>query len=158
MSIRRMFPHYQINVETSQTCFTTKCSNQSNILKFALIRILHQQLIHRIVQQIHGQGPFRGPRLAARNKMDTIFEKSLFHDQNDISNGNLIKKCFFKNFIVPVLQSIQNVDFVIKNSSFSCHFSSFSPFKIAFWLYIVKKRSYNKTDTIFEKSLFHDQN
>ena len=64
------------------------------------------------------------------NKMDTIFEKSLFHDQNDISNGNLIKKCFFKNFIVPVLQSIQNVDFVIKNSSFVRHFRSFSPFEI----------------------------
>ena len=35
MSVRRMFPHYQINVETSQTCFTTKCSK---LVQYSQIR------------------------------------------------------------------------------------------------------------------------
>ena len=118
------------------------------------------QLIHRIVQHNYGQGPFRGPRLAARDKMDPISEKSIFDDQNDISNGNLSEKClfFFKNSILPVLRSTQKGVSVIKNSSFLHHFWSFSPFKIVFWLYIVKKRSYDKMDTIFEKYIFDDQN
>ena len=30
--------------------------------------------------------------------MDTIFEKSIFYDQNDILNGNLSEKLFFESF------------------------------------------------------------
>ena len=82
----------------------------------------------------------------SHGQMVTVFEKSSFDDQTEISNSNL---SIFLKFVLPVLQTTPNVVFVIKNNSFLHHFWSFSPFIIDFWLYILKKRSYGQMDIIF---------
>ena len=91
----------------------------------------------------------------SHGQMVTVFEKSSFDDQTEISNSNL---SIFLKFVLPVLQTTPNVVLVIKNNSFLHHFWSFSPFIIDFWLYILKKRSYGQMDIIFEKSIFDNQN